>query len=60
MRSAPRRETRYFATWKRRRQVEEHGLPAELAALTGQATCPIGDAGALFLSLARAFNRARS
>ncbi|KAI7835944.1 hypothetical protein COHA_010177 [Chlorella ohadii] len=38
------RETRYFATWKRRRQWEEHTLPGEVAAITGQAACPFGDA----------------
>jgi NAD+ synthase (glutamine-hydrolysing) len=38
------RETRYFATWKRRRQWEEHTLPADVAAVTGQASCPFGDA----------------
>jgi len=41
----PCRETRYFATWKRRRQWEEHTLPGEVAAITGQAACPFGDAG---------------
>lgn len=39
------RETRYFATWKRRRQWEEHSLPGEVAAAAGHATCPFGDAG---------------
>lgn len=43
--AAVARETRYFATWKRRRQVEEHTLPAELQQLTGQRRCPFGDAG---------------
>ncbi|KAK9820653.1 hypothetical protein WJX81_008191 [Elliptochloris bilobata] len=38
------RETRYFATWKRPREVEEHGLPPAVRAATGQAACPIGDA----------------
>ncbi|KAI3428464.1 hypothetical protein D9Q98_007289 [Chlorella vulgaris] len=42
------RETRYFATWKRRRQVEEHTLPAELQQLTGQQRCPFGDAALCF------------
>ena len=42
----PHRETRYFATWKRRRQTEEHTLPAGVqAAAGGQRTCPFGDAG---------------
>jgi hypothetical protein len=31
-----------------RRQVEDHGLPAEIRALTGQATCPLGDAALAF------------
>ena len=39
-----RRETRYFATWKRPRETEEHGLPPAVRAATGQTTCPIGDA----------------
>ncbi|KAK9815368.1 hypothetical protein WJX72_002356 [[Myrmecia] bisecta] len=38
------RESRYFTTWKRLRQVEAHGLPQELQALTNQRTCPFGDA----------------
>jgi hypothetical protein len=42
---APRRETRYFCSWKRRRHVEEFMLPACVAQLSGQDTCPIGDAG---------------
>ena len=37
-----RRETRYFATWKRPQVVEEHDLPREIRAITGQRTCPIG------------------
>lgn len=39
-----RRETRYFATWKRPRETEEHGLPPVVRAATGQTMCPIGDA----------------
>ncbi|KAL4439201.1 hypothetical protein ABPG77_004103 [Micractinium sp. CCAP 211/92] len=42
------RETRYFSTWKRRRQTEEHGLPAALQQLTGQDSCPFGDAALCF------------
>eukprot|EP00884_Botryococcus_braunii_P002474 jgi/Botrbrau1/12227/Bobra.0197s0020.1 len=42
------RETRYFSTWKLRRKVEDHGLPAEIRQITGQATCPLGDAALAF------------
>eukprot|EP00887_Chlorella_sp_A99_P004869 scaffold4.g4869.t1 len=42
------RETRWFATWKFRRAVEEHTLPAEIAKLTGQGRCPFGDAALSF------------
>ena len=42
------REPRYFSTWKHRRTVEDHFLPAEIRALTGQSSCPIGDAGLQF------------
>ena len=42
------RETRYFATWKHRRQVEDHPLPRAIQALTGQASCPFGDAALRF------------
>ena len=45
------RETRYFATWKRRRCTEEHTLPAEVQQLSGQARCPFGDAGTCTESL---------
>ena len=38
------RESRYFKSWKRPREVEEHGLPPEIRAVTGQRTCPLGDA----------------
>ncbi|GBF95639.1 glutamine-dependent NAD(+) synthetase [Raphidocelis subcapitata] len=40
------RETRYFSTWKHQGVLEDHPLPPELRALTGQAKCPFGD-GAL-------------
>lgn len=43
------RETRYFATWKHKGQLEAHSLPAEIVELTGQTTCPFGD-GVLCLS----------
>lgn len=40
------RETRYFSTWKRRRQITEHSLPEEISQLTAgkQRTVPFGDA----------------
>lgn len=37
------RETRYFAAWKHKGVLEEHGLPAEVAELTGQQAVPFGD-----------------
>jgi len=42
------RETRYFATWKRRRTLEDFTLPPEIRELTGQTTAPIGDAALAF------------
>ena len=39
-----RRESRYFKSWKRAREVEDHGLPPEIREVTGQRTCPLGDA----------------
>lgn len=44
------RETRWFVTWKGRRNTEEHTLPAEVQQITGQATCPFGDAGAVCMT----------
>lgn len=38
------REPRYFSTWTRRKTVETFQLPREIRELTGQTTCPIGDA----------------
>ncbi|CAL8465594.1 g5130 [Coccomyxa elongata] len=38
------RESRYFKSWKRVREVEDHGLPPEIREVTGQRTCPFGDA----------------
>lgn len=42
------REGRYFATWKHLRTVEEHSLPPRIRQLTGQTTCPFGDAALRF------------
>jgi NAD+ synthase (glutamine-hydrolysing) len=42
------REPRWFAGWRRRFAAEEHALPPEIAALTGQETCPFGDAALRF------------
>jgi NAD+ synthase (glutamine-hydrolysing) len=42
------RETRYFATWKHRRQVEPHPLHPEIQEITGQTSCPFGDAALQF------------
>lgn len=38
------RETRWFATWKRRGAVEELALPPCVAQVAGQETAPFGDA----------------
>jgi len=40
------RETRYFSTWKRKREVEEHYLPDEVREATEgqQKSVPFGDA----------------
>lgn len=38
------RESRHFKSWKRVREVEEHGLPPEIRDVTGQRSCPMGDA----------------
>ena len=38
------RETRYFATWKHPRTVEDHFLPPDVADFTFQKICPFGDA----------------
>lgn len=53
--SAPRRpisvssrEGRWFTEWKLPRHVEEHTLPAAVVAVTGQKTCPLGDAVLVF------------
>ena len=43
------REPRYFSTWKERKCVEDYQLPPEIRHLTGQGTCPIGDAYLQFL-----------
>uniref|UniRef100_A0A061S1R4 Glutamine-dependent NAD(+) synthetase n=2 Tax=Tetraselmis sp. GSL018 TaxID=582737 RepID=A0A061S1R4_9CHLO len=45
------RETRYFATWKRLRTVEDFYLPVEIAESMKQRTCPIGDATLTFNDL---------
>uniref|UniRef100_A0A383W8A4 Glutamine-dependent NAD(+) synthetase n=1 Tax=Tetradesmus obliquus TaxID=3088 RepID=A0A383W8A4_TETOB len=37
------RETRYFASWKHKGQLEEHSLPRDIAAATGQSSCSFGD-----------------
>ncbi|KAF6262108.1 glutamine-dependent NAD(+) synthetase with GAT domain-containing protein [Scenedesmus sp. NREL 46B-D3] len=37
------RETRYFAGWKHKGQLESHSLPRDIAAATGQSSCPFGD-----------------
>lgn len=42
------RETRYFSTWKHRRVVEDHFLLPEIQAITGQESCPFGDAALRF------------
>jgi NAD+ synthase (glutamine-hydrolysing) len=38
------REPRYFSTWSRRKTLNEYHLPGEIREVTGQTTCPIGDA----------------
>lgn len=42
------RETRYFATWKHPRTLEQHGLGRGLQAACGQKTCPFGDGVVVF------------
>lgn len=42
------REPRYFSTWKHRQEVEDHALLPEIRLLTGQDTCPFGDAALRF------------
>jgi NAD+ synthase (glutamine-hydrolysing) len=42
------REPRYFSTWKHRRVIEDHALLPEIRTLTGQDTCPFGDAALRF------------
>lgn len=37
------RESRYFNTWKHVRQIQTFKLPLEMAEITGQRTCPIGE-----------------
>jgi hypothetical protein len=34
---------RYFATWKHKGLLEEHGLPADVAEITGQQVVSFGD-----------------
>jgi len=48
------RETRYFATWKRPRVVEQHHLPMDITDVTGQTSCPFGDATLTFNDLVMA------
>ncbi|KAJ2726058.1 glutamine-dependent NAD(+) synthetase [Coemansia sp. Benny D115] len=38
------REPRWFGSWSRRGQVEDHVLPRFIARITGQRTAPLGDA----------------
>lgn len=38
------RETRWFTAWSRRQLLDELTLPAEIVAICGQLTAPIGDA----------------
>jgi NAD+ synthase (glutamine-hydrolysing) len=37
-------EARWFTPWRRRRKIEEYQLEDVIANITGQRTCPIGDA----------------
>ena len=38
------REPRYFSTWKARKTLDSYQLPNDIRRITGQLTCPIGDA----------------
>lgn len=38
------REPRYFSTWKARKSLDAFQLPSDIRRITGQTSCPIGDA----------------